>query len=66
MRNYTKHEGKQVRFEESYIKSRCYITEHIKILLLSKALKREMKEKLNLTLVHISAIFRNGLSEQDV
>ena len=66
MRNYTKHEGKQVSFEESYIKLRCYITEHIKILLLSKALKREMKEKLNVTLVHISAIFRNGLSEQDV
>ena len=66
MRNYTKNEGKQVSFTESYIKLRCYIIGHIKILLLSKAVKREIKEKLNVLLVHISDIFRNGLSEQDV
>ena len=66
MRNYTKNEGKQVNFTESYIKLRFYINGHIKILLLSKAVKRDVKDKLNVLLVHISEIFRNGLSEQDV
>ena len=66
MRNYTKHEGKQVGFKESYIKLRCYISSHIKMLLLNKRMKQYVKDKLNEVLVHISDIFRNGINEQDV
>ena len=66
MRNYTKYEGKQVNFIECYLKLKHYISGHIKMLLLSKRVKQEVKEKLNETLIHISDIFRNGINAEDV
>ena len=66
MRNHTKYEAKQVGFIECYIKLRCYLSGHIRMLLLSKKLKQYNKDKLNEVLIHISTIFRNGINEQDL
>ena len=66
MRNITKKEGKDVSFTECYSKLRYYLSGHIKMLIMSKRIKQDIKDKLELVLLHISNILQCGINEYDI
>ena len=66
MRNITTKEGKSVSFIECYNKLRCYLSGHIKILLMSKKVKQDVKDKLEQVLFYISDILKSGINVHDI
>ena len=66
MRNFTRHEGIQITFKESYLKLKYYLSSHIKLLLLTKTLMQSIKDKLNGVLNCINLVLHSGISEHDI
>ena len=62
MRNITKNEGKQITFTECYVRLRYYMTNHVKLLLISKHTTQNMKDQLNLILHNITSVLMNVIN----
>ncbi len=66
MRNITTKDGKEVTFMECYNKLRCYLSGHIKMLIMSKIVKQDVKDKLEQVLFYVSDILKSGINVHDI
>ena len=66
MRNITKNECKEVTFIECCFKLRYYLSSHIKLLIMSKKVKQDVKDKLEEILLHITNVIWSGINENNI
>ena len=66
MRNITKKEDKEVTFIECCNKLRYYLSSHLKLLIMTKKVKQDVKNKLQEVLTHITDTIASRINENDI